>query len=263
MCLSLNDLEREATKPELMHSIHFSEKFQCVYLELPKCGCSSIKSLIQTYEHVEPDCDQLLEIPDVHNKRVNQYALPGYEHGGVAGLTGDQLIRVLTDPSISRFSVVRNPYARLASAFKDKIFKNKVQKIQVVDALFPSLKSLCKEEKLAVEVSFADFVEFVTSHQNHKKMNPHWRPQVSVLFYDYINYDFIGKLEDAERTWQQIYNKIYSSRMQFIPMGRRNSSGRREIAVNNIYTHYLAERVYEFYKRDFEAFDYCKSSYMH
>jgi hypothetical protein len=263
MFLSLNDLEREATRPELMHSIHFSEKFQCVYLELPKCGCSSIKSLIQTYEHGGADCDQLLEIPDVHNKRVNKYALPGFEHGGVTGLTEDRLVRVLTDPTIVRFSVVRNPYARLASAFKDKILKNKVQKIHVVDTLFPSMKSLSKDEKLGAEVSFSDFVEFVISHKNHKKMNPHWRPQVSVLFYDYINYDFIGKLEDAERTWEQIYDRIYSSRMKFIPMARRNSSGRREVAVNNIYTHRLAEQVYEFFKRDFEAFNYCKNSYMH
>lgn len=257
----MRDLLRESTRYDLMHGVHYSKKFNCIYIESPKCGCSSIKTLIQTYEHEGPNREHALDIRDLHNKSVNSRSLPGLKYSGVSGLCDREFIKVLSDQSIFKFSVVRNPYTRIVSAYNDKILKSLNEKVKVVSTLYPNMSELSKREKLERDVSFSDFLRFILSHKISSEMNVHWRPQHALLLYDYLNYDFIGKLEDADQSWKKIYNKVYANKRKFIPLMKKNITSKKAPTTALFYTDELANKVYDFYKNDFLAFGYERESY--
>lgn len=261
MILNVDDILNELNHADLMHGFHYSEKYKALYVEVPKCACSSIKRKIQNYEHGVPG-EGLLDIGNVHAKRKNPYALPGYAFRNVKGLMDAGFVGALTSSSVFRYSFVRNPYERLLSAYRNKLVKQGGDKIRAVNAMYGD-SGLSDEEKRKLEVPFDAFIEFVLSHDDLSKMNVHWRPQVSMLAYDFLNYNFIGRVEDMNRGWRHVFDSVYSDEFEYTDLTRENSSSAKlRTNQEHLYTRDLAEKVYRFYERDFETFNYTKESYM-
>jgi len=104
-----------------MISIIPAKTLKLVYVVLPKCGCTTVKSYVCT---AEPAID--LHIDEAHTSQ------------GLEGRFGPYTVRIarprqlLDDPGMTSFTFVRDPVARLLSLYKEK----------VVQRLYPPLAQI-------------------------------------------------------------------------------------------------------------------------
>jgi len=89
---------------------------------------------------------------------------------------------------------VRNPYARLASSYCDKILVNPAP------YLIRQIRKSAAEQGtvLSDTITFAQFVS-VVSRQSLAEMNTHCRPQYYEGRFGIVKFDFIGRIEAMSR----------------------------------------------------------------
>jgi len=85
-----------------------------VYCFIPKVACTSWKLWFRRQRGIAASPNDTAEILATHNMHTSQLDYLGYTY------SEPQAIRVLTDPSIFKFTFVRNPYARLVSVYLNK-----------------------------------------------------------------------------------------------------------------------------------------------
>lgn len=136
----------------------------------------------------------------------------------------------------------------------NSIFKQVYRRIQSFLG-YPKIEDIDLNQN---PVSFEEFVNFICG-QNTKCMDIHWIPQTLQIGYDSIKYDFIGRVENFDRDVNYLFDKIKAPNYIYKYItGKMNSSKKNSLSC---WTDELAEKVYEKYKSDFEAFDYDKMSY--
>jgi dermatan 4-sulfotransferase 1 len=151
-----------------------------LYQPIPKCACTTIKTLLLQVEGLPVDANVWRR----HQKEYNSF--PGTRHLTIR----DQLDIFEGRTDTFKFVFVRNPYARLASAYCDKILLN------------PAAYLIRKIRKSAAElgtvlsdpITFEQFVS-VVSRQSLEEMDPHCRPQYYEGRFAIVKYDFIGRVE--------------------------------------------------------------------
>lgn len=138
----------------------------------------------------------------------------------------------------------------------DSIYEQTFKKIQFLLG-YPKIEDIDLEEN---PIFFAEFINFICE-QNVKCMDKHWMPQNLLLNYDCNQYDFIGRIENFEEDVNYLFNKIQAPKYiyQYIK-GKENSS--QKSGITSLWTDELAEKIYEKYNADFEAFGYEKMSYI-
>ena len=186
----------------------------------------------------------------------------------------EQLIKTIIPPpkasaSLARFSSEKGyplltPYDY--TSIKQKIeessgkytkhpYKQMYEKFKMLWG-YPNLDSIDLNK---TPVSFEEFIDFICN-QNIEDMDEHWLVQTSYIGYNFIDYDFIGRLENFTQDIQVVFNKIKAPEYIYKYItGKMNESKRKEIKFN--WTDELAEKIYEKYRSDFEAFGYDKMSY--
>ena len=209
-----------------LKTLHFLRAQPALYVNNPKVACSTIKLALQRAETGDPDYEP---VKSVHS------------HRGSPLLTWPTLkikdLRPLLQDHFT-FSFVRCPYARLQSAYANKIVPPQKKGRFRIDAGFR-----------ADEVpSFEDFIRAITA-QIPKQQNPHWRPQSINLSIDAISYDYIGRLEQFATDWKPVSDRL---KLSVVPQ-RAGKKSDRSLAV---YSEEAAELTRNYYARDFEAFDY-------
>ena len=95
------------------------------------------------------------------------------------------------------FTLVRNPYTRLFSAWTDKVLRGKhfyTRKL-LADKKFYARPATGIE---GVRKGFEAFVAWLHTDPNMLQADRHWMPQFFLLRPDLLHYDFIGKIEEAD-----------------------------------------------------------------
>jgi hypothetical protein len=161
---------------------------------------------------------------------------------------------------------VRNPYARVISAWNDKMVRGHREGYsRSMKGLVPTIKAFAGEAGLPGSepdevVPFPTFLSFVESKPEGQR-NQHWDSQVLVLAADLIPFkgiydigeDFAGGMCDVlsrvgiDREW--VAQKV--ARPQ-------NASGR---ITEPVLDEALAQRVYDLYRRDFDHFGFDPESW--
>ena len=175
------------TRPSgLRDAILASRRLRYIYVQNPKCGSSTIRNSLWTAEHALG----LAARPGVPNVYSDDQPFVDdprrWEH-----VEGEHA-----------FTFVRNPYARVLSAYLNKIVRHRDP---LVWGRFAARHGL-GEEPLA----FADFLRLV-ERTPPDEMDPHWRPQSDLLLPDLIPYDFIGSMESFEADLQQVMRSIFGA----------------------------------------------------
>ncbi len=158
-----------------------------------------------------------------------------------------------------RFTVVRNPYARLVSAYEDLIKpdkKNQARGNNIVDGL---RHLLCVKRDIRFSdlptLSFADFIEAV-SLEKPVNMDRHWQPQTLLTRINILKFDKVVKLENLKSEAGEITERIGAGAEMAIHKNR----ARRRRNIQPYFTDELQETVKEIYAMDFRRFDYCPDS---
>ena len=152
-----------------------------LYQPILKCGCTTVKTLLLELEGLPVD-EHLWRR---HRKEFNKF--PGLE--GLSKSDGMDVLQGRTQTF--KFVIVRNPYARLASAYKDKI-AGKTKGTHWIRLIRKSAEKY--GVPLGEKISFEEFVK-VVSRQQIREMDPHWRPQYYAGRFKAIKFDFIGHME--------------------------------------------------------------------
>nr|WP_246441342.1 sulfotransferase family protein [Aminobacter aganoensis] len=230
---------------KLLDHVHLSPRFRYVYVDTPKVACSTIKRALQSAER--------------------GYAVDGGEASGGKFGYSETLLTVhdrskspLRRPSnrwalrwaLARASVsfcfVRNPYARVLSAYLDKIATNENRR-----EIF--LRGLVEDPR--EPISFAQFLD-VVSGQTPDTMNAHWRPQCYHNMIDSIGYDFIGAFETLNSDLLEILKIATPSAISFVSAVDEHRTSAMEYLKQYYEFESSVRSVQSIYKRDFEVFGY-------
>jgi hypothetical protein len=165
------------------------------------------------------------------------------------------------------YCFVRNPYARLRSAWQNKFAYGHTQGYSrsIRRKELGRLRQYASAAQLSggadgEAIPFETFLSYVES-QPAGRRDHHWDDQYRVLLMDYIRYErwfrMEGQFTDGMR---QIFTRIGLTGpiVEQILNTQKNTSPKDEAPV---YTAPLAERVYRLYARDFAAFGYDPESW--
>ena len=164
-------------------------------------------------------------------------------------MTRGMLIKAFFGPGTYRFCFVRDPYARVLSAYIDKVgYKRDPAALVFVhygrDRADPE-----------TAVSFGEFIAYLEAQRDQiGQWNPHWRPMARLLRPDLIQYDLIGRLETFEADFA-----VVSARIGVSPAAEAVAVPHLTRAADRLaefYTADLRARVAALYAEDFAAFSY-------
>jgi hypothetical protein len=151
-----------------------------LYQPIPKNACTTIKTLLLQVEDLPVDSNWWHR----HQKEYNGF--PGTNHLPLS----EQLDIFEGHTDTFKFVFARNPYARLASAYHDKL------RVNVAPHIVRKIKLSAAAQGVALSdpITFAEFVT-VVSRQCVAEMDSHWRPQYYEGCFSIVKFDFVGRLE--------------------------------------------------------------------
>ena len=162
-----------------------------------------------------------------------------------ASLGWDALLNMLNGEAF-RFSFVRDPIARVQSAYLDKIANTKRKNVWRIRV----------HQAMRVEAHprwVPTFEQFIAAleQQEPRRMDPHWRPQHLNLMHGLVEYDFIGRLENFEADLERVRE---ATGMPVIPMQVRNVQPPAESLFDG--RPELLRRARDIYAGDLELYGY-------
>jgi Sulfotransferase family len=170
-------------------------------------------------------------------------------------------------PEYQFFCFVRNPYARLRSAWQNKFAYGHLQGYSrsIRRRELGRLRRFAASAGLAgaaqnSAIPFESFVAYVESQATGSR-DHHWDEQYCVLLMEHVRYERCFRMEgEFAEGLRQIFARIglIGPAMEEILGTQRNTSPKDEAPV---YTPALAARVHRLYARDFAIFGYAEGSW--
>jgi hypothetical protein len=153
---------------------------------------------------------------------------------------------LLESRDVLRFTVVRNPHARLLSAWRGKVF--------LCEPGADVVYRVVRGERPGIDgkqpVRFEEFVQCLET-QPDRVRNGHWEKQVHLAFPAAIDYGHVGRCERLPETADVVGRHLgYAGP---VPLPHVNESALQPPAP---YSAELAARVHTLFAEDFSAFGY-------
>ena len=220
-------------RPGALHGgMAASRRLPYIYVQNSKCASSTIRNTLWAAEHAlgltgppgRPH-NEAVSAPLVHDPR-----------------RWEQVEREFV------FTVARNPFTRILSAYLDKIVAHRDPRVWGGFAARHGLSE--------APLAFRDFLQLIADTPEDE-MDQHWRPQSCGLAPTIVPYDFIGGVENLQADLAHILRRIFGEEVpirDFMPH-RTNSSrrmaehyGPEEIRL--VQTIYAADFAHLGYSRD-------------
>lgn len=231
----------ETLSGDVTWMMHYAPRRQLLYLVQPKVACSTVKLTLQNAELGHRQEGSVEEIAErLHTPEPT-----------VLKPAGDaDALRGFVEEARASFCFVRNPYARVLSAYLDKMGLS-----HLVAIFGPKLG--IAEEDLDKPVSFREFLERV-ARQAPEDMDVHWRPQT--YLYDRlepaVGFDFVGAFETFDDDFAAFLGAVDPDLLDYVAVFDPHVTR----AASRVAEYYddarnvaLAEAIYE---QDFERFGY-------
>lgn len=227
-------------KADFLNHTYISLRNHYVYTAVGKAANSTVKHHLYDLEYA----GTRFKARSVHDRQSAPLLSPFQ-------LPDDLMEEVFTSPRYFRFSVVRNPYARILSCYLDRI-------VPADSAPYRQLV-LAMKRTAGDAVSFPEFVRTICA-QKPFDQNNHWRLQVSEIALSAIRYDFIGRQESFAKDMATIWSKVAPGHPapDFAAANKAPSITSAEKRLTEFYTPELADMVRTAYREDFEAFGYSR-----
>lgn len=216
-----------------------------VYVEVPKAACTSMRVLLRDLLHAAP----LTLYPGVSRETHRSMFVHARENAPLPALTTlpDAAQReLLESDDVLRLTVVRNPYTRLVSAWRDKVYLCE----PTVEDVYAAIRGGAPAAADKRPIQFEEFVAHV-EHTIDERCDAHWRRQVDLSFPRALAYTHIGRTENLGATVDLVAHHLRRQRPAVIP--RANMGALRPPPH---YTETLARRVHAIYATDFDTFGY-------
>jgi hypothetical protein len=207
--------------------VHFAPGLDLVYVQNNKAACTTIKrSLLESLMPPEEITGKSL-----NTRREGPFAphLLDCDRATIA----DILARPI-------FTVVRNPYVRILSAYLDKLKPgSRVRK------WFLNRFSINDLER----ISFLDFLTCIAS-QHPRRIDAHFAPQYVVTMAHHVDYDFVGSVEQMD----DVAAYLRKNQLPFVT--NREHATKAASLLEEHYCERTEALVTEIYAEDFCMFGY-------
>ena len=220
--------------------VNFQRRY--VYFEVPKAACTTIKWLLHDLEHLPP----INSLPGSREVRRDMFI---HDRGAVnipslLDFPDNIQEEILESEAFFRFTVVRNPFTRVESAWKDKV-RLCAPKYEYI---YLQLRgALPRPSDLDSLITLEEFTEFLMT-LDLSEGDPHWRIQSDHLFFPILNFNHIGKVEDLDKTLESFFGHLSIDRPR---AGKMNSTPHQ-----SNYSSTVMENIYKMYRKDFDNVDY-------
>jgi len=209
-----------------------SKEYNYIYCRIRKSANSTVVSTLYNIE-TKNKIDSLTAIQEIKD---NYFTRP-------SALSKSEVKQL---NNYYKFTIVRNPYNRLWSAYLDKILpREAIQRKLVIDKLNKNSEDL---------ISFDEFLTFLET--GGLRLNSHWAPQIDFLVFPINEYDYIGKIETFKEDLEKIMFNIFNIENPEILSIREHKtiSNKKALAM----TEDQKKRIYTLYKEDFTQLNYKK-----
>jgi len=183
-----------------LYHLVFSHQAKAIYGPVPKAACSTLKAYFRRAAGLgEIDFDLL------HRRRLNGLLY-------ASAIERGELIRLLfTDAGYFKFTVVRNPFTRLVSAWRDLLAPRddgQCRHQAEAERLLETHRRIADlRPSDCGSLTFETFVRLLPA-LDPAKMDRHWQPQTLVNYSDVIAYDLVVKLEELAERWGEIRDRL-------------------------------------------------------
>ena len=216
----------------------YSDQYRLIYYSVPKVACTTIKTCIAKLDNVETTG------LGVHNKNpaIKRLTIKASNAASYA--------------DYYRFSFVRNPWDRLFSCYKNKVYDP--------PRFFPKSNPYYNEKGefkdfirrygnlKFKDMQFEDFVHFVTGLPDYR-CDPHFLPQH--YFFELKKLDFVGRFENFQSDMRTVLRRIAPDfdASEIISEKKQSSSPGH---YKDAYDDQTRKLVAQKYKQDIELFSY-------
>jgi hypothetical protein len=171
---------------------YINDEKKFIMFWMPKCGCTtSIYWFFRTlglYSEIQEMYPDLKLGPNIHKYRGEVWEKKYY-----GGLSNDDIIEKITNPSYFKFVIIRNPYSRLVSTY--------------FAMMNPDLFNILVPDK-SKKITFAQFVESLFMVNLHY-CDMHLRSQTAnICWSEGFKLDYIIKLEQLNHGLNVINDKF-------------------------------------------------------
>jgi hypothetical protein len=229
---------------QLDYTINISEKYGLAYFELPKGGCTTIKSMLQELERDQIRSeDEITDLPGIHIRKQSPLLSP--HDFGI-----EKFSRMIEGNNFFCFTFSRNPFSRVLSGYLEKILENKEEKKEIIEILG------WNSSEITQQITFEKFLSALfIQRRNPIEMNSHWRPMTQQLFANIIQYDFVGQIENFEEDISELGQKLSIKEIKQYARRRLHIRGASD-KCKDYYSDYTKKMVIDIYESDFKYFGY-------
>ncbi|EFN86856.1 carbohydrate sulfotransferase 11 [Harpegnathos saltator] len=243
-----------ALTPESFRNILVDDSHELLYCYVPKVACTNWKRVLMIAMGKWGGDDPLV-IPAslAHSpgtfERLSNYTLPEIEKKLAAY---DKLI------------VVRHPLERLLSAYRNKLEAKHEKSAKYFQSRFgkkivKKYRPNATEESLrnGDDVTFREFVDFVTDNSENGTRNEHWRPIYELCQPCTVNYNLVSKYESLVEDATEVLERIGVTSVSF--PGRPPSSEPTSRKLDKYYSSLSYKQLRKLaglYRLDLRLFDY-------
>ena len=233
-----------------------NHNYRCIYCPIGKVASTSLIRIFVQLSDI-PAKEAILELSRGYIHAYAKHNLTLAAHHSQA-----EAMEILNDKNYFKFSIVRNPWTRIISAYLDKfVIKPHIRKSfflprNIKEVIEASYKSKGLEPDYKKSISFRQFVEYVSTTDD-KYLDGHWKPQH--LYLGDTEFDFIARFESLTKDFEYIKKKLNISKIS-LPHTNKSASINRVSYVDqreNIrnYADYLPNDLINMDKLpDYQAF---------
>lgn len=247
---SVPGFDPTAVEKRLAYGSFANLKDRFIYLEVPKAACTVLKIVLRDLYDSAP----LTLYPQLSRQTKRRMFVHSRANAPLPSLLelDDAAQReLLEDDDVLRFTVVRNPYTRFVSAWRDKVFLCE----PTTEDVYFAVRGASPPLGVKQPIQLAEFVAHV-ERTIGRTSDAHWRRQVDLTFPDALRFTHIGQTENLSATIALLYQRARREPPEKFP--RENDAAHLAEAT---FTPALAERVHRIYARDFVVFGYDPASW--
>lgn len=216
-------------------TVHLSPELGFAYVESPKCASTSVKANLLNAKGVR--------IAGLGQRGLHECFRTAFV--SAKSLSSIERSALALDVGVV-FSIVRNPYTRLLSAYLDKIHNASPQR---------DIRLLTLGLDSRLPVDFPTFVNAI-SRGEPRQLDTHWRPLFHLTRPDIVPYTDLLYFEKIDRDLEVLFLKLFSGSRQSRQLIRRGRRTGTTLAATATMEESIKEIVFDIYRLDFETFGY-------
>lgn len=178
----------------LSRNFIYLEEFGFIFAYVPKVACTNWKSLLRYMIGKEDWLDNRI----AHDRQNS-----GLRY---LDLSDPDDLLLLKTPTISKYSMVRNPYTRALSGYLNKIthylpldaLGEKEAHFKTVTRHIEQFRQETLDTSVHPEISFEVFSLWLRDSGSWFTADEHWAPQVRLLNQPDVKFDYIGRFENLQ-----------------------------------------------------------------